>query len=154
MSIPHSKFASVCSFAFADGRRCRTPRASRQSPFCHFHAQKKAEAEARRKIGHDIGTWVTTDFLSACDLSRALGMVFSQTLQGRIKPKTTTAIAYLSQAMLQSIKFAEHEFSQAYDGNAWRRAIRLYTPEPTGKPVQPAAAPANATIPPDEEEKG
>lgn len=80
-------------------------------------------------------------------------MVFSETLKGNIKPKTTTAIAYLSQAMLRSIKFAEHEFSQAYDGNAWRRAIRLYTPDPSCKPVQPAVAPANSTTPPDEKEK-
>jgi hypothetical protein len=47
----------------------------------------------RRERGRSIGTWVTGDYLTACDLSRGLGQVFSQTLQGNVKPKTPVAIA-------------------------------------------------------------
>jgi hypothetical protein len=93
MSIPHPKFAAVCSFTFADGRQCRTPRTSAQSSLCYFHEKKEAEMALRRERGRSIGTWVTGDYLTACDLSRGLGQVFSQTLQGNVKPKTPVAIA-------------------------------------------------------------
>ena len=39
---------SLCSFTFADGRRCRTPRSSKHPELCYFHAKKEAEARFRR----------------------------------------------------------------------------------------------------------
>lgn len=130
MSIPHSKFASVCSYTFTDGRHCRTPRSSRQSLLCAFHAQKQADAEKRQHVGYKIGTWVTTEYLSACDLGHALGLVFSQTLQGNIKPKTAATLAYLGQTMLQTIQVAQHEYINAHGAEGWRDAIRCATSDP------------------------
>jgi hypothetical protein len=36
--------ASLCSFTFADGRRCRTPLSSRHPRLCFDHARKEAKA--------------------------------------------------------------------------------------------------------------
>ena len=145
MSIPHSKLAAVCSFTFADGRQCRTPRASAQSPLCYFHEKKEAELARKRERGRAIGTWVTADYLTACDLSHGLGQVFSQTLQGNIKPRTAVAIAYLAQTMLQTIKVAQHEFINGFGTETWRAVIRSGTVDPTCNPKhQPVPAPASA----------
>jgi len=37
--------SSLCTFTFADGRCCRTPRCSGSS-YCFFHARKEAQARA------------------------------------------------------------------------------------------------------------
>lgn len=143
MSISHSKLASVCSYTFADGRQCRTPRISRESQLCHFHSKKQAEAERRRRIGFEIGGWVTTEYLSANDLGHALGLVFSQTLQGTIKPKTASTLAYLGQTMMQTIHLAQHEYINAHGADAWRQVIRSATSDPGRvQNSQPAAMPA------------
>jgi hypothetical protein len=42
-------------FAFADGRRCRTPRISSHPHFCFYHAQKEARARAT-----ETKTWPTS----------------------------------------------------------------------------------------------
>jgi hypothetical protein len=64
MSIPHSKFAAVCSFTFADGP-------SAQSSLCYFHEKKEAEMVFRRERGRSISTGVTGDYLSGHRLSGA-----------------------------------------------------------------------------------
>jgi hypothetical protein len=54
MSTNRSKDrSSLCSFTFADGRQCRTPRAAH--PYlCAFHARKDAQALAGEAAGKDI----------------------------------------------------------------------------------------------------
>jgi hypothetical protein len=49
--------ASLCSFTFADGRRCRTRRASKHPHFCFYHAHKEARAQAADTLGE---TWPTS----------------------------------------------------------------------------------------------
>jgi hypothetical protein len=136
--------ASVCSFTFADGRRCRTPRCKDHPHLCYFHAQKEAEAAATQKIGHDIGTWCTGEIVSAGDLSGALGEVFSYAAKGQIKPKTAATLAYLGNALLQSIKVAQHEYINAWGADNWRRVIICGTKPPPPRP-QPALKPAPAS---------
>ncbi len=64
---------SLCSFTFSDGRRCRTPRTSKNPHFCFDHAQKEARARAAQSLGSDLAYFFSGDYLSACDLSSALG---------------------------------------------------------------------------------
>lgn len=45
---------SVCSFTFADVRRCRTPRCVDHPHLCYFHAKREAQAAASGKIGSEI----------------------------------------------------------------------------------------------------
>jgi hypothetical protein len=115
--------ASLCSFTFADGRQCRTPRFSGHPCLCCLHAHKEAQAQAAESIG-DISSLFSGSYLSACDLSSALGHVFTGVAQGSIKRKTAATLAYLGQTMLNSIQAAQHEYINAFSTDGWRETIR------------------------------
>jgi len=151
--------ASLCSFTFADGRRCRTPRAAH--PYlCPFHARKDAQALAGEKAGQDIAYHLSGAFVSACDLSSALGRLFSAVAQGQVKPKTASTLAYLAQSLVQTLPLAQEEYIQAYDTDTWRDTIRTSheqsadhfadhtDPGPQSPSPTPEAAPAEAEASP------
>lgn len=131
---------SLCSFTFADGRRCRTPRSSKHPDLCYFHAKKETEARGLQEIGYDIGTWVTGSYVSACDLSAALGRVFSNTAQGKIKPRTAATLGYLGQTIAQLIPRAQREYIHAHGIDAWRDAILSSVETDPGPAVQPPSS--------------
>ncbi|HVS89020.1 MAG TPA: hypothetical protein VHF01_12475 [Candidatus Acidoferrum sp.] len=116
--------SSLCSFTFADGRRCRTPCCPAHPHLCYFHARKEAQALAAQQMGRDIASDLSGGYLSACDLSFALGRLFSAVAQGHVKPKTASTLAYLGQTLLQSIHLAEEEYVEAFGTDSWRDAIR------------------------------
>jgi hypothetical protein len=147
--------SSLCAFIFTDGRKCRIPRRVGHPYLCAFHARKEAQALAGDKAGKDIAYYLSGDFLSACDLSSALGRLFSAVAQGQVKPKTASTLAYLAQSLVQTLPLAQHEYIQAYDTDTWRDTVRIayeqcadykspapQSPAPTPKP---AAAPTPAT---------
>ncbi len=145
-TAPSKGRASLCTFTFADGRRCRTPLFSGHPHLCYFHASKEAQALAAKKVGLDVASCLSADFLSACDLTHALASLISAVAQGNIKPKTASTLAYLSQTLLQSVHLAEHEFREAFGWTCWRDAIRcsftVSTPDP-----KPESAPEPAPNP-------
>src|SRR5712671_420497 len=115
--------ASLCSFTFTDGRQCRAPRAAH--PYlCTFHARKDAQALAAEAAGKDIAYHLSGAFVSACDLSSALGRLFSAVAQGQVKPKTASTLAYLAQSLVQTLPLARHEYINAYGTDTWRDTIR------------------------------
>jgi hypothetical protein len=116
--------SSLCLFSFADGRRCRSPRCSAHPHLCSYHARKEAQALAAQQVGRDISSYLSNSYLSACDLSSALGCLFSAVAQGHIKPKTAAALAYLGQTLVQSIRLAQDEYINAFDTDGWREVIR------------------------------
>jgi hypothetical protein len=130
--------SSLCSLTFADGRRCRTPRCSSHPHLCYFHARKEAQALATQEMGRDIAYDLSGGYLSACDLSSALGRLFSAVAQGEVKPKTASTLAYLGQTLLQSIQIAQHEYINAFGTDYWRRTIRSSFAPP---PAPPESAP-------------
>ena len=147
--------ASLCSFTFADGRRCRTPRQSGHLQFCCFHARKQAQTQAAEEIGRDASYFFSGRYLSACDLNAALGRVFAATAQGHIKPKTAATLAYLAQVMVQCIQISQHEYAEAFGGDGWRRSVSssvndnsdyLYPPQPE-QPQNLASQPVTPTPP-------
>jgi len=115
--------ASLCTFTFADGRRCRTPRFSGHPHFCYFHALKESRGNASVTIGNRILDRFSGSYLSACDLTSALGQVFSGVAQGSIKPKTASTLAYLGQTMVNSIQLAQQEYINAFSTDRWRDTI-------------------------------
>src|SRR5713226_116547 len=64
---------SLCRFTFADGRQCRTPRSPHHSHFCSDHARKDSQACAADKLALELSYLFSGEYLSACDLSAALG---------------------------------------------------------------------------------
>ena len=144
--------ASLCSFTFTDGRQCRTPRAAH--PYlCTFHARKDAQALAAEAAGKDIAYHLSGAFVSACDLSAALGRLFSAVAQGQVKPKTASTLAYLAQSLVQTLPLAKHEYINAYGTDTWRDTIRTShelsadhtSPEPQSPAAQTAPGPTTAT---------
>ncbi len=49
-ATPKKNRSRLCSFTFADGRHCRTPRRSGHPHLCAFHAQREAEALAAKQV--------------------------------------------------------------------------------------------------------
>ena len=138
---------SLCSFTFSDGRRCRTPRISSHPHFCFDHAQKEARAWAAQTLGKDLDYFFSGDYLSACDLSTALGRLIPAVIRGDLKPKTAHTVAYLAQTLMQAIHVSRHEYCEAFGSDAWREAIcnsvtlnhnYLFPPAPALAPVPPA----------------
>jgi hypothetical protein len=144
---------SLCSFTFADGRQCRTPRAAH--PYlCVFHARKDAQALAGEAAGEEIAYHLSGSYVSACDLNSALGRLFSAVAQGHVKPKTASTLAYLGQTLVQNLHLAQDEYINAFGTNYWRETVRRNfdlsadppspDPEPEPEP-EPAPAPTPET---------
>ena len=147
--------SSLCAFMFTDGRMCRIPRRVDHPYLCAFHARKEAQTLGGDKAGKDIAYHLSGGFLSACDLSSALGRLFSAVAQGHVKPKTASTLAYLGQTLAQILPLSQQEYIQAYDTDAWRDTVRTSheesanykSPKPQSPPAkpEPAASPAPAT---------
>lgn len=114
---------SLCSFTFSDGRRCRTPRLRDNPRFCPYHAEKEARAHAAQTLGKDLAYFFSGDYLSACDLTSALGRLIPAVLRGDVKPRAARTVAYLAQTLLQTIQFAQNEYTNAFGSNAWRNSV-------------------------------
>jgi hypothetical protein len=135
---------SLCSFTFADGRRCRTPRVRNHPHFCFYHAQKEARASATETLGKVLAYFFSGNYLSACDLSTALASLIPAVVRGDVKPKTAHTVAYLMQTLLQAIQLSKHEYINAFGTDGWRQSIRNsvngnldYRFPPAPKPERP-----------------
>jgi hypothetical protein len=148
----------LCQFTFSDGRRCRTPRTGKNPHFCFDHAQKEARANAAESLGNDLDFFFSADYLSACDLSTALGRLITAVLRGDVKPRTARTVAYLAQTLLQTIHLAKHEYINTFGTDGWRKSIRNSVndnydhrfppaPEPAAPPESPQPQPAPAETP-------
>jgi hypothetical protein len=149
MSTTRSKDrAGLCSFTFANGHRCRSPRSTSHLHLCYYHARKESQARAAEEIGSDISYFFSGRYLSACDLTAVLARLFSAVASGELKPKTASTLAYLAQTLLQTIHLAQHEYTNAFGTNSWRDAVcssvngnsnyrTPRAPEPSGAAEQP-----------------
>ena len=91
---------------------------------CAFHARKDAQALAAEAAGKDIAYHLSGSYVSACDLSSALGRLFSAVAQGQLKPKTASTLAYLGQTLVQALPLAQDEYINAFGTDHWRETIR------------------------------
>jgi hypothetical protein len=123
-SLKSKNRASLCSFTFSDGRRCRTPRLRDNPRFCPYHAQKEARARATQSLGKDLAYFFSGDYLSACDLSTALGRLIPAVLRGDVKPRAARTVAYLAQTLVQAIHLSKHEYINDLGTDHWRQSIR------------------------------
>ena len=135
---------SLCRFTFADGRCCRTPRSSSHPHFCYFHAPKEARAGAAETLGKDLAFFFSGDYLSANDLSTALARLIPAVVQGHVKPRAASTVAYLFQTLVQTIRISQHEYINTFGTTGWRKAIRTsvkgnldYRFPPDPQPEQP-----------------
>src|SRR5208282_2185081 len=147
--------APLCLFSYEDGRRCRTPRKAHHPHFCFYHAQKESQAQSAEKLSEDLAYFFSGDYLSACDLNSALGLLIPAVIRGDIKPKLARTVAYMFQTQLQAIHLSQREYVNAFGTDGWRKVLRssvrsnhkyLFPPDPAES--QPAPQPsATATHP-------
>jgi len=114
---------SLCRFTFADGRQCRTPRSPNHRHFCFDHARKESRALSADKLARELAYFFSGEYLSASDLSAALGRLVPAVVRGDIKPRAARTLAYLAQTLVQTIHLAQHEYINAFGTNDWRDAI-------------------------------
>jgi hypothetical protein len=138
--------ASLCSFTFTDGRRCRTPRRSGHPHLCAFHARKEAQALAGDEAGEDIAFFLSGDYVSAGDLSFALGRLFAAVAQGQVKPKTASTLAFLGQTLVQTLHLAQKEYISAFGTASWARTV-AHNFKQSGERQCPPAPPAPQSAP-------
>ena len=145
MSSTRSKDrAGLCSFTFANGHRCRSPRSASHPHLCYDHARKESHARAIDQIGRDISYFFSGRYLSACDLSVALARLFSAVASGELKPRTASTLAYLAQTLLQTIHLAQHEYINAFGTNSWRDAVCSSVNDNSNHRNPPAPQPSGA----------
>jgi hypothetical protein len=130
--------ANLCRFTFADGRHCRMPLSPRHAYLCTDHARKEAQLLASQRIGRDLSAFLSHNYITACDLTAAMGRLFGAVAQGHLKPGTAHTLAYVGQTIAQTLRLSQQEFISAYGAQAWRAAIReAVTPAP---PLNPSDA--------------
>jgi len=146
----------TCMFVFADGRRCQMPPSADDIDLCYFHAKKHFDRISSQEAGLQINEFLSRDILTACDLSAALSTLFSAAALGLIKPKTTVALTYLGNLILQTQKLAKQEFVNAFD-DPWPKIVRESVvfnepePEPAPQPQKPVQQPTNPILTPQNE---
>jgi hypothetical protein len=99
------------------------PRRAGHPYLCAFHARKEAQAFAGKEAGEDIAFFLSGDYLSAGDLSFALGRLFAAVAQGEVKPKTASTLAYLGQTLVQVLPLAQNEYISAFGSSSWESAV-------------------------------
>ena|SRR5271163_912185 len=110
MSTIHTEDrASLCSFTFVDGRRCRIPRRHGHPYLCTFHARREAKLFAGEKVGEEIARYLSGEYVPAGDLCLALGRLFAAVAQGQVEPKTVAALAHLGRSLVQTLHVAHDE---------------------------------------------
>jgi hypothetical protein len=141
----------TCAFFFADGRRCQLPPSADDMGLCYFHAKKYRDRITAQEAGQQINEFLSSDILTACDLSAALTTLFSATALGLIKPKTTFALTALGQLMLQTQRLAKEEFLQSFN-DRWPKIVHESivfnepaTEAPAAQSTNPSLTPANDT---------
>src|SRR5277367_2589778 len=162
---------SLCLFTYADGRRCRLPRASKSSSristgaphagappsfseggsshFCHYHAKKESRAATADNLAKDLAAFFSGHTVSANDLTTALARLLPAVVRGDIKPRAARTIAYMAQTLLQSIRLSQSEFKDAFGQDALRKSIRTGITSNHNRlfPPQPHAEPAADSSP-------
>jgi hypothetical protein len=135
-----------CRFAFADGRRCRSPRCAADSPFCATHARARTEAEPSagcrpRRVRAPLGvppkdsqparthtltldlTPISGEFRTATDVNRALGKVFCLLAENRIPRRNAVALGYIAQLLLQTLPAVREELISGLGYQVWRETL-------------------------------
>src|ERR1700687_4394870 len=130
MSKQNSKDrASLCDFAYSDGRHCRMPRSFRDSKYCLHHERTLRRLREADCTASHVAEPLSRNFISGTSLNQSLARLFSAIADGRVRPKTAAQLISLSKILLRSIPLAKTEFLLAFNNTkAVHRMIRqMYT---------------------------
>jgi hypothetical protein len=79
--------ASLCSFTYADGRRCRQPRTSTGEGYCYNHARKIREHRQLQELLDYIVEPLIHNTVSSTNLTFLLVRLYAAVAYGNVPPK-------------------------------------------------------------------
>jgi len=159
MPEPNSKDrASLCAFTYSDGRHCRSLRHSSKSKYCLPHDRQLRNLKEADAVAADLVEPISGDFVPASALTHSLTRLFQLLAEGRIDPKSATALASVANTLLKSISKSNDEFQQCYLEHYWRQLVRGHYndlpdyippaplhPSPAPEPSDESRAPADSS---------
>jgi hypothetical protein len=83
-----------CCFETSDGRRCRLVRSATHPTLCLFHARDEQQLLESHRLGAEISSSLTGDFMIATDVNYVLGKLFTALAQNRIPRRNAATLAY------------------------------------------------------------
>jgi hypothetical protein len=148
MSANNSKDrASLCAFAYSDGRHRRMLRSSSKSKYCLDHERKLRHLRQADATASEVAAPLSHDFVSGTSLNYSLTRLFSAIADGRVPPKTAIPLINLSKILLKIIPMANREYLLAFRGfDAWDRLVRrMYGYEEPSTPAPDSSADSNSS---------
>jgi len=150
---PSKDRASLCAFAYSDGRQCRMPRHSRQSKYCLPHDRKLRHLREAEETASNLSEPLSGDFVPATALTHSLTRLFRALAEGRISPKCATALSRVAGTLLKSINESSREFQTCYRSRYWNQLIYdHYTDLPDYIPPEPRNATPEPSVDSDSQE--
>jgi len=143
MTETRSTNPKFCQFAFSDNRNCRMLRHKNHASLCLFHSHAEQQLVESHRLGAEIATSFTGDFLTAADINHVMSKVFTALAQNRIPQRTAATLAYLGQVMLLTLPMAKKETTFVYSYETWKDMIENATHLSPSQPPTPAL-PTNA----------
>ena len=128
-SFDSNDLASRCTFLYSDGRKCRMLRSSRKSKLCLHHERKLAHLREADDTASHICEPLAGSFVPATALTQSLTRVFRAAAEGRISPKSATALARVASTLLKSIDASSLEFRDCYVKDYWRQLVYDHYPD-------------------------
>ena len=133
-----------CQFETSDGRRCRMLRHNGHPTLCLFHARDEMQLLESQRLGSEIASSISGDFMTATDINFVLGKLFTALAQNRIPPRNAAILAYIGQLMLHSVSGVKKEYPFKYEYETWNRMLAKATPLSRPTPVPAPVASASA----------
>jgi len=136
MKMPKKNFSSAnarnsgvkespnrCAFETSDGRRCRMLRHRDHPSLCLFHARDEMQLLESTRLGSELSSSISGNFLTATDVNFVLGKLFKALAQKRISHRDAATLAYIGQLMLASHHHVKQEYHFEYKFEQWKRML-------------------------------
>jgi len=117
--------ASLCAFAYSDGRHCRMLRSSSKSKYCLHHDRKLRHLKEADDAAADLFDPISGGFVTATALSQSVSRLFAAVAEGRLDPKQANALARVAEILLKAISSSTGEFRRSFKESYWTQLVRL-----------------------------
>ena len=84
--------------------------------YCAFHAKQEMQVYDSKAVSQEV-LGPLDDFRSACAINRALGKLFTVTVQNRIPVRNAMVLAYIAQLMLRTLHPLRNELIETGGAN-------------------------------------
>jgi hypothetical protein len=92
---------------------------------CLFHARAESQFIETERLGCDLAQTISGDFMTATDINRAMGRLYTAVAQDRIPIRNANALARIGRMMLNTIPGikSESEFPFSYKFEEWNKML-------------------------------